>query len=205
MPGPLPNPNRRRRNAPTVPTTELPASGRKGRAPNCPYTLGPDGTGWWRWAWTLPQAAAWSKGDLYVVARRARLEDDIGTLGFAELGLTDLLDGGDPNAIRRVEDALNTLKRLCSSKLAIEKEMRELDDKLGLSPKAMAYLRWKIVDDEPKASTPAPAGWTSSSATVAPEGTIMPTRPRPRAARSSHLRAVDPGEVAIARESPPED
>lgn len=197
MPGPLPNPNRRRRNAPTVPTTELPASGRKGRAPNCPYVLGPDGTGWWRWAWTLPQAAAWSKGDLYVVARRARLEDDIGTLGFGdELDLTDLLDGGDPNGIRRVEAALATLKRLCAGKLTIEKEMRELDDKLGLSPKAMAYLRWKIVDDEPRAETPTVPALTDAAPRLA--------RARPAGARSSHLRAVDLGEVAIAREDPHE-
>ncbi|MGD9754564.1 MAG: hypothetical protein AB7W59_26535 [Acidimicrobiia bacterium] len=30
---------------------------------------------WWAWAWSTPQAAAWSVGDVVALARRARLED----------------------------------------------------------------------------------------------------------------------------------
>jgi hypothetical protein len=87
----------------------LPAAGRRGRAPVCPYELGVAGSAWWVWAWTTPQATRWDKGALYTVARRARLEDDVD-----------------------------------SGKLAVEKEMRELDGKLGLTPKAMADLGWTI-------------------------------------------------------------
>ena len=53
MPGPLPTDDKRRRNAPTIPTTKLPAAGRKGRVPKVPpaYTLGDAGAAWWKWAW----------------------------------------------------------------------------------------------------------------------------------------------------------
>jgi hypothetical protein len=71
--------------------------------------LGTAGKAWWAWAWKLPHACAWSAGDLYVVARRARLEDDARTV-------------------------------------TSEREMRELDDRLGLTPKGMAALRWRIVE-----------------------------------------------------------
>lgn len=171
--GPLPDPDSRRRNAPTIPSTKLPVSGRSDPAPECPYDLAAAGAVWWAWAWGTPQAAAWDSGALYVVARRARLEDDLAMLGFGEdfLELHDLLAGADDEAVQRVEFALSTLKRSATGKLAIEKEMRELDGKLGLSPAAMAALRWMIVEDE----TPAPA--VSASTT---------------ASRSSHLRAVDP-------------
>jgi hypothetical protein len=126
MPGPLPSPNARRRNAPTIPTTDLPAEGRKGRAPACPYKLGKAGAAWWRWAWKLPQACGWSPGDLYVVARRARLEDD--------------------------EQTSATLR-----------EARELDDRLGLTPKGMGALRWRIVE-KPAADAPVPAATVSDLA-----------------------------------------
>lgn len=181
MPGPLPNPNRRRRNAPTIPTTNLPVAGRKGRAPNCPYELADAGAAWWRWAWTLPQACAWSRGDLYAVARRARLEDDIAAMNFTEgfRELRDLLAGAEREAIDRVENALGVLKRLAVGKLSVEKEMRELDAKLGLTPESMAKLRWTIVDDEQPAAPTAPAP--------------PPRRARPASSTArTHLRAVDP-------------
>lgn len=149
MPGPLPNPQKRRRNAPTVPTTNLPATGRKGRPPKCPdgYKLGKVASAWWRWAWATPQATVWDRGALYVIARRAQLEDDLDSLALNdELELVDLLAGADEEAIERVSYALDSLKRAATGKLAIEKEMRELDKVLGLTPKAMAELRWSIED-----------------------------------------------------------
>lgn len=130
--GPLPDPNRRRTNAPTIPTTNLPASGRKGRLPKSPLELGDAGAAWWRWAWRLPQACGWSVGDLYAIARRAHLED---VLAEAEPG----------------------------ARLGTAREMRELDDRFGLTPKGMAALRWKIVADSEPAAV-APAGVTSLDA-----------------------------------------
>lgn len=114
MPGPLPNPQRRRRNAPTVPTTALPAGGFEGPTPVCPLELGEAGVRWWEWAWSTPQAAGWSKGDLFSLARRALFEDL-----FA-------VDRTKSNA----------------------SEMRELDDRFGLTPKGMAALHWTIVEAE---------------------------------------------------------
>lgn len=179
MKGPLPDPNARRRNAPTIPTTALPASGRKGRPPKCPYELGPDGASWWKWAWTTPQAYAWDAGSHYALGRRARLEDDLASLGFIdEVNLHDLLQT-DREAEKRVEFALMTLKRSASSKLALEKEMRELDVKFGLTPESMAKLRWTIVDDTKSQAKPA-----------------APVAKRPRASVRGHLRAVDPATVA---------
>jgi len=50
-------------------------------------------------------------------------------------------------------------------------EMRQLDDRLGLSPKAMAQLRWKIADvpgegerSEPDDNVIIPDRWRRSSA-----------------------------------------
>ena len=117
--GPLPDPNARRTNAPTIPTTSLPQSGRTGRAPALPawVKLGTAGRAWWAWAWKTPQACAWGTGVGMesIVARRAALEDML---------------GGETAA------------------LPLMKEMREIDDRLGLTPKGMANLRWKIVADE---------------------------------------------------------
>jgi len=113
MPGPLPAKIRRRTNKPSIPTTSLPSRGRKGRPPRSPYELGELAQVWWRWAWRTPQACAWSTGDLYVVARRALLEDLL------------------------VEDAGGAPAR----------EARQLDDRLGLTPKGLAQLRWVIVDE----------------------------------------------------------
>src|SRR5687768_7619732 len=88
MPGPLPEPEetRRRRNAPTIPTTELPLAGRTEDPPDVPdtYVLRAAGVAWWEWAWRLPQACAWDGGALYVAARRAQLEDDLVVLDDAD-------------------------------------------------------------------------------------------------------------------------
>jgi hypothetical protein len=145
--GPLPNPNARRRNAPTIPDTVLPASGRAGEAPGCPYDLARAGSAWWAWAWSTPQASKWDAGALYVVARRAVLEDELAALALFdadEFSLRDLLSGSDPEAVSRVEWAIGTLKRLASGSTGLMREMRELDNRLGLNPKAMADLRWTV-------------------------------------------------------------
>ena len=147
MPGPLPQPTRRRRNAPTIPTTMLPAAGRTDPAPRLPgyVKLGKAGRAWWKWAWSTPQAAAWALGHEGVVARRASLEDDLDALarvdGFDFDGLID-----DPDAALTVKMIVQRLAGLAAGRLSLVREMRELDDRLGLTPKAMAALRWTIAD-----------------------------------------------------------
>lgn len=119
--GPLPTGNARRRNAPTIPTTVLPAEGRKGRAPKIPkwWDLGESGRAFWSFAWHTPQAHAWDVVSvLDVVARRAHLVDFLGTIPEDEV----------------------------SKRGTVLREMRELDDRLGLTPKSLAALRWKILD-----------------------------------------------------------
>lgn len=148
--GPLPKPEqtRRRTNAPVIPTTSLPVSGRPGRAPALPpgATLGKVGKAYWAWAWKTPQAMAWSPGHEPVVARRASLEDDLAALNNVRgLNLEEHMD--DPDLAERVQGMIKRLAALSSGRLQLVKEMRELDDRLGLTPKSMAQLRWTITAD----------------------------------------------------------
>lgn len=147
MPGPLPKAadQRRRRNAPTIPTTALPASGREGPAPECPYELGPAGVSWWVWAWSTPQAAAWSDGDVYALGRRASLEDDLAVLaGVEALDVDEALDSPKDAELKGL---VRRLAALCSGRLGVVREMRDLDDRFGLTAKGLAQLRWQIVAD----------------------------------------------------------
>jgi hypothetical protein len=93
---------------------------------------------------------------LYVIARRAQLEDDLVALGgFESLDLDELAHSGAVEAAHRLRFLIGGLKALAGGKLAVEKEMRELDTRLGLTPEAMAKLRWKIVADAKKEEAPA--------------------------------------------------
>lgn len=146
--GPLPNPNARRRNAPTIPTTQLPAGGRKGAAPKCPYQLAVRGREWWKWAWATPQACAWDGGVLYVVARRAQLEDELAALGAVEMpDLADAIGVDEEEIPDQVGWVISALKSHASGSNSVMREMREIDGKLGLTPKALADLRWTITAD----------------------------------------------------------
>lgn len=156
MPGPPPNAQTRRRNAPTIAGAVLPASGRTGPIPEVPdaYELHAAGRAWWEWAWRLPQSTMWDDGCLYVAARRAQLEDLLAALSFVDnVDLADLLAGAEPEAMARVAWALETLKRSASGATGVMKEQDALDDRLGLNPKAMLALRWTI--DEAPAAAPA--------------------------------------------------
>lgn len=156
--GPLPTENPLRRNAPTIPTTQLPAGGRKGPTPTPPRDagLGAAGKRWWKWAWATPQAAGWDDGSLYVVARRARLEDDLAAIDLVdEFSVADFInvDEEDRKVLRRLDDVLHRMKSLAGGRMTLAREARELEDRLGLTPKGLAQLRWKIVADEAPAKT----------------------------------------------------
>ena len=157
--GPLPNPQARRRNAPTVPTTQLAAAGRSEPAPDAPYELGDAGRAWWAWAWALPQATAWDAGALYALARRAQLEDDVVSLESAEsFSLDDFMDVSeeDRDVAKRLETLIRKLKSLAGGRVSVMREMRELDNRFGLNSKAMADLRWSIVADDEVETVAAP-------------------------------------------------
>jgi hypothetical protein len=158
MPGPAPSKTTRRRNKPSIPTTVLPASGRSDPGPDVPigYELATSGRAWWDWAWSTPQAAAWSDGDAYIAARRASLEDDLSTIERVS-GL-DLDEALAAESFRDFKFVVGRIASLATGRIALMKEIRELDDRLGLTPKSLTALRWNIVDDgsEPiQASKPA--------------------------------------------------
>lgn len=170
MPGPLPSENRRRRNAPTVPTTKLPVTGREGPTPRPPswLKLGRCGRAWWKWAWSTPQACAWAPGHEAMIARRASLEDDLAAIGTVHsLDALELLEGEDGKAVKEL---VQRLAALASGRLAICREMRELDDRLGLTPKGMAALRWTVVED----------GSVTQAAAAPPDGVADLTQRRRR-------------------------
>lgn len=115
--GPPPNPNARRRNARPA-FRRLPAGGRQGDGPAWPLGKPTRGEAeLWAQLWACPQAVAWEElGWARTVARYARIV------------LTAERRGGD----RRVAIAAAT-------------EARQLEDRLGLNPKAMRSLGWDIV------------------------------------------------------------
>lgn len=163
--GPLPDPNARRRNAPTIPTTDLPVAGRTDPAPSIPswVKLGKAGRAWWKWAWSTPQSCAWgvAVGIEATVARRAALEDDLAAIEcVGGVEFDDLED--DPN-YQHLAAAVRRIAGLAAGRLQIMREMRELDDRLGLTPKAMAALRWKITGEAPAPAAGKPAATAPGS------------------------------------------
>lgn len=106
----------RRRN-PRAGPMQLPAEGRKGRAPAWPLGAGltDKGRELWRQLWRTPQAVAWERlGWTRVVARYALV----------------------------VTAAEATLEP------ALLAQAVALEDRLGLTPKAMRLLLWEVVADE---------------------------------------------------------
>lgn len=154
MPGPLPERNRRRRNQPAIPTTNLPAGGRTGAVPRPPkwVKLGTAGTAWWRWAWHTPQACGWVEdGVADVVARRASLEDDL-----AALHTVESLDALEAMNTENLRDLVRRLAAILTGSLGIKRAMFEIDGKLGFTPKGFADLRWTIVGESERGVSPEP-------------------------------------------------
>lgn len=109
--------------------------------------LGRAGLAWWDWAWRTPQACGWSSGDDGLIGRRASLEDSVAATAIKEFDdiLPALVNVED---FREVRVIVGHLASLVSGRLALYREQREIDDRLGLTPKGLAALRWKIVSDE---------------------------------------------------------
>ncbi len=178
MRGPLPNAteNTRRRNAPTINPTNLPAKGRSGAVPKPPagYEFRECGRAWWAWAWKTPQAAAWNDGYLYAVARRAMLEDDLDCIRRIDSGsFDDLLGETEDDTRDQVQWVVSALRAIAGNELGLMKEARELDDRLGLTAKAFGQLRWQIKDEPVQgaaAITTAKGGRRSSAVLSVVEG-----------------------------------
>lgn len=116
MPGPAPSPHALRRNA-RPDWRKLPAGGRVGKVPVWPLSEESEPPSLWASLWHTPQAVAWEDmGWTRVVARYATLLDCIEH---------PAQDGKGPNA-------------------ALLGEVRQMEDRLGLSPMAMRRLQWEI-------------------------------------------------------------
>src|SRR4051812_2057213 len=79
MGAPLPKPpgQRRRRHAGQAQWQQLPASGRKRRAPSLPVgEWSAETKAWWKALWSSPMAAAYEEADFDSLVRLARLKDD---------------------------------------------------------------------------------------------------------------------------------
>lgn len=127
MPGPLPhtdaagNPTAQRRNAPTIPTTDVPVAGYTGDIPEPLEELGELARRYYDRAWRTPAAAAWLEGEAEVVAEWANLKADVSRLRQA---------GEVPPA-------------------SLLGQLKALADALYLSPLARAKGRVRVVDTEP--------------------------------------------------------
>lgn len=124
MPGPPPKKDseRRRRNAPMANTLQLPAEGRQGPAPLWPGPgLMPEPyRPIWEELWATPMAVAWERhGWTRVIARYLLV-----------------LQASD-EALKSKEPDAKLLN-----------EIRNLEDRLGLTPMALLRLRWEIAGDE---------------------------------------------------------
>lgn len=124
MRGPLPvDENERVGNSrtPAIPTTNLPVSGYRGPIPDPPEDLPETLLAAYEREWRKPSAAAWHESDADVVVELVRLRRAVSTI----LDRGELPPGHVTGRIGAIED------------------------RLGLTPKARAALRWKIVDDDP--------------------------------------------------------
>jgi hypothetical protein len=131
MPGPPPKPEgqRRRRNAPIANSTRLPAAGRRGKAP----------------AWPLSRAIELSIGRRES-ALWTRLWKKPQAVAWEQL---DCLD-----AVARYV-RLSVQADVFGAQATLLAEVRQMEDRLGLTPMSMLRLRWEIVDeDEPAAVEP---------------------------------------------------
>lgn len=150
---PLPKPadQRRRRNAPLANTLKLPKAGRQGPPPKYPDgKLSAADAKVWAELWATPAAAAWELNNYRrVVARYLRMMR----------ASDEALAAGEPSA-------------------TLLGEVRQLEDRLGLTPMSMLRLRWEIDDSDEVAEA-------------------RSERPATRSTRQ-RLKAVDPGAVARA-------
>lgn len=140
-PAPKPDSQRRRTNAPTFDWVTLPAAGRQGPPPELP-PLRP---------WTSDTLDAW-----------ARLWSSSPAVAWVQ-------DGTTLHSWAVAHHEMTQAPETGRSVAALLAEMRAIEDRDGLSPKALLSLRWRIVDLEAE---------VVPIRTTAPTGSRIPTRHR---------------------------
>jgi hypothetical protein len=154
---PLPKPAAQRRRRNVVPgATKLPAAGLRTRAPALPGGSGmlASTRTWWKTAWASPMATVWLDADVPALVRLAQLVD-LTTREFA------IVREGPREIVRseaaRVDGSVEVRVVFDSPvTAALLAEMRQLEDRLGLSPLSRRRLQWEI-DQAAGESAPAPA------------------------------------------------
>lgn len=156
MPGPAPKPasQRRRRNK-TAAAATLPAAPKRRTAPKLPggENMLPETRAWWRMVWKSPVAAQWIEVDRPAVVRLAHLQDLVGreVIGWSDRArVGSLREDRDDQDVVRVE--------LAGSMVSVQllAEMRQIEDRLGLTPMARRRLGWEV-EEQPSAAAAAPA------------------------------------------------
>jgi len=121
MPGPLPTGNAQRRNAPTIPTTDVPLAGYVGDVPEPTVELGETARRFYDRAWRSSAAAAWLADEADAVAEWA---------GLKAIVAAELSAGAAPQS-------------------ALLAQIKAREDALYLSPLARAKGRVRVVDLDP--------------------------------------------------------
>jgi hypothetical protein len=104
-----------------APQASLPASGRDGEIPDPARPLSESAMEWWNAMWTSPVATKWHPViDVPALTRLGWLYDVMNATAEMEVELP-------------------------STAMA---EVRQLEDRFGLTPQARMKLRWEIVDDD---------------------------------------------------------
>lgn len=147
MPGPAPKPagQRRRRNKAPVAAT-LTSSSKRGRAPNLPGSakMLASTRDWWKTVWASPMAAHWIEADRPAVVRLAHLQD----LVARELrGWTDRDDVGHLVEDDQVPELVRVKLGGAMVSVTLLAEMRQIEDRLGLTPMARKRLQWELEDE----------------------------------------------------------
>lgn len=140
MPGPLPSNSPKRKTRPTdVPWIDLPRSGNPNPIPVVPRGLDLGNHGLYRWyrLWRTPESTQWGDADRDLVMRLCQLEDAWQRSVETHGEVVHPPKGKSGRSYQRQLD------------LRIAPEMRQLEEKLGLTAKAKKELRWRIVDDSP--------------------------------------------------------
>jgi hypothetical protein len=157
MPGPPGKPASTRRRRNSQPGARiLPAAGRQGNPPRWPLhrPASDEEAALWAELWATPQAHAWN-------------------------------DVANPRVVARyVLWSVAAESDAAAPPVALLAELRQLEDRLGLSPMAMTRLRWTIEQVSSIPDTPTPASGQASPANApTPAPAARPPGPPPRRVR----------------------
>lgn len=147
MPGPPPKPAplRRRRNQAGA-SVRLSAPPARRRAPTLPGAreLLAETRRWWRTVWASPMASVWLDADVPALERLARLHD----LSARELAIVREGPRVSEEILQAAEEvgpevriSITFDSPLSASVLS---EIRQLEDRLGLSPMSRRRLQWEV-------------------------------------------------------------